>query len=284
MTEDRSGYVLGSSPQERQRLDLQSEYYRPATEDALRRGGLRPGMHVLEIGAGTGGMTLVAADVVGAGGAVVAVEASADSVATATSAARSRGLDHVAFEQADVLGWEPPRRFDALIGRLVLMYLPDPAAEVQRLARAVAPGGLVLFQDFAISAARQHPETAVFRVALDRTLAAFEAAGCPTDMGYDLGRVLRAAGLPEPRMSIGGRWEDGPDATAYQLLTEVTRTLLPVMVSRGLATEAEVDVDHLEERLRAAAAEAGSGVSAPLLVTAWSHTAPSSHRSRAAHP
>jgi hypothetical protein len=157
------------------------------------------------------------------------------------------------------------------------MYLPDPAAEVQRLARAVAPGGLVLFQDFAISAARQHPETAVFRVALDRTLAAFEAAGCPTDMGYDLGRVLRAAGLPEPRMSIGGRWEDGPDATAYQLLTEVTRTLLPVMVHLGLATEAEVDVDHLEERLRAAAAEAGSGVSAALLVTAWSHTAPSSH-------
>ena len=63
-------------------------------------------------------------------------------------------------------------------------------------------------------------------------------------------------------MSIGGRWEDGPDATAYRLLAEVTRTLLPVMVSAGVATEAEVDVDHLEERLRGAAAEAGSGVGA----------------------
>ena len=272
MTDDPGGYVLGSAPRERQRLDLQSEYYRPATEDALRRGGLRPGMHVLEIGSGTGGMTFVAADIVGAGGAVVAVEASADSVATATSTARSRGLDHVRFEQADVLGWVPPRSFDALIGRLVLMYLPDPAAEVRRLAQAVVPGGLVLFQDFAISAARQHPETAVFRVVLDRTLAAFEAAGRPTDMGYDLGRVLRGAGLHDPGMSFGGRWEDGPDATAYQLLAEVTRTLLPVMVSRGLASEAEVDVDHLVERLRAAAAEAGSGVSAAPLVTAWSHT------------
>jgi hypothetical protein len=63
------------------------------------------------------------------------------------------------------------------------MHLPDPAAVVRRLARAVVPGGLVLFQDFAISAARQHPKTAVFRVALDRTLAAFEAAGRPTHMG-----------------------------------------------------------------------------------------------------
>ena len=227
MTEDPGGYVLGSTRQELQRLDLQSEYYWPATEDALRRGGLGPGMHVLEIGAGTGGMTLVAADIVGSGGGVVAVEASPDSIATATRNARSRGLDHVVFEQADVLGWEPPRRFDALIGRLVLMYLPDPAAVVRRLARAVVPGGLVLFQDFAVSAARQHPETAVFRVALDRVLAAFEAAGRPTDMGYGLGRVLRAAGLTEPDMSIGGRWEDGPDATGYRLLAEITRTLLP---------------------------------------------------------
>ena len=188
-------------------------------------------MRVLEIGAGTGGMTLVAADVVGGDGAVLAVEASADSVATAAANAGSRGHDHVVFEQADVLGWEPPRRFDALIGRLVLMYLPDPAAVVQRLARAVVPGGLVLFQDFAISAARQRPETAVFRVALDRVLAAFEAAGRPTDMGYGLGRVLRAAGLPDRDMSVGGRWEDGPDATAYRLLAEITRTLLPVMVN-----------------------------------------------------
>ena len=272
MTEDLDGYVLGSSPDELQRLDVQSEYYRPATEDALRRGGLGPGMHVLEIGAGTGGMTVVAADLVGRGGAVLAVEASADSVATAAGSARSRGLDHVVFEQADVVGWEPPRTFDALVGRLVLMYLPDPAAVVGRLARAVVPGGLVLFQDFAMSAARQYPETPVFRVALDRALAAFEAAGRPTDMGYGLGGVLRAAGLPEPVMSIGGRWEDGPDATAYRLLAEATRTLLPLMVIRGVATEAEVDVDHLEERLRAAAAEAGSGVSAPPLVTAWSHT------------
>ena len=37
MTEDSGGYVLGSTRQERQRLDVQSEYYRPATEDALRR-------------------------------------------------------------------------------------------------------------------------------------------------------------------------------------------------------------------------------------------------------
>jgi hypothetical protein len=49
------------------------------------------------------------------------------------------------------------------------------------------------------------------------------------------------------------------------------------MVDHGVATGAEVDADHLEERLRGAAAEAGSGVGAPPLVTAWSHTPRTAH-------
>ena len=130
----------------------------------------------------------------------------------------------------------------------------------------------MLFQDFAMTAARQQPETEVFRVTLARVLQSFIAAGFPTEMGYGLGRVLRAAGLPQPQRSVAARWEEGPDAMAYRILAEVTRTLLPVMTRLGVATE--VDIDTLESRLRRAAAEAGSGVCAPLLVTAWTRRAP----------
>ena len=45
------------------------------------------------------------------------------------------------------------------------------------------------------------------------------------------------------------------------------------MTRLGVATAAEVDIDTLETRLRRAAAEAGSGVGAPLLVTAWTRRA-----------
>ena len=85
--------------------------------------------------------------------------------------------------------------------------------------------------------------------------------------------MLRAAGLSQPQMSVAARWEEEPDAMAYRILAEVTRTLLPVMTRLGVATAAEVDIDTLESRLRRAAAEAGSGVCAPLLVSAWSRRA-----------
>ena len=273
MAEGARGYVLGADPAELERLNVQAAYYRPATEDALRRGGLGPGMRVLDLGCGNGGVTFVAAEIVGPDGSVHGVDAASEPLAQATSAAARRRLATVTFEQADLLTYEPAQSVDALIGRLVLMYLPEPAAVVRRLAEKVTPGGLVLFQDFAMTSARQRPETEVFRVTLARVLQAFTAAGFPTEMGYGLGRVLRAAGLSQPQMSVAARWEEEPDAMAYRILAEVTRTLLPVMTRLGVATAAEVDIDTLESRLRRAAAEAGSGVCAPLLVSAWSRRA-----------
>src|SRR5262249_36160967 len=41
--------------------------------------------------------------------------------------------------------------FDAAVGRLILMYLPDPAAALRRAAGLVRPGGLVCFHESDLS-------------------------------------------------------------------------------------------------------------------------------------
>jgi len=109
------------------------------------------------------------------------------------------------------------------------------------------------------------------RLGLDNMLAALRAVGVPTDLGYDLGRVFRGAGLGTPTTTMAARWEDGPDAVAYGLLAAVVRTLLPVITAHRIATAAEVDIDTLEDRLRTASHQ-GSGVLAALLVSAWART------------
>jgi SAM-dependent methyltransferase len=262
-------YVLGADDNEQSRLDLQAAYYRMATLDALHWAGLREGMSVLDLGSGTGAVTLDAARLVGPSGSVVGVDASAEAVAAARSRATEAGLDNVRFEQADLDHWAPDRHFDLLTGRLISMYLPDPAATVRRLSEALRPGGVVLLQEFVMSACRQLPETPLFGQTMQRVLAAFAAVGAPTDLGYALGAVLRGAGLEQPTMTLAGRYEDGPDAVAYALLVGITRTLAPAIIGHRLATAAELDLDTLEERLRTAGGQARAGAVPPLLVSAW---------------
>lgn len=271
MTTTKNAYALGAQDDELDRLDLQGSYYRMATIDALRWAGVEPGMTVLDIGSGTGAVAFDAARVVGPTGSVLGVDLAEASVQTATERAARLGLDNVTFQQADLTSWQPEATFDALTGRLITMYLPNPPAAIAALSRAVRPGGVVLLQEFAMSTGRPVEGAALLQLTIDRMLAAFRAVGAPTDLGLDLGRVFRGAGLGTPTMTVASRWEDGPDAVAYALLAGITRTLLPVMEAHHIATAAEVDIDTLEDRLRATSDQV-SGALAPLLVSAWART------------
>jgi ubiquinone/menaquinone biosynthesis C-methylase UbiE len=274
MTTTENEYLLGSKDDELDRLDLQAGNYRMATIDAMRWAGIEPGMKVLDIGSGTGAVAFEAARLVGPTGSVLGLDIAEVPVRTANERAVRLGLDNVSFQQADLATWQPEETFDVfdvLTGRLITMYLPDPSTVIASLSRALRPGGIVLLQEFAISSAQQIDGAALFQRALDRVLAAFRAVGVPTDLGYGLGHVFRGAGLGTPTMTVAARWEDGPDAVAYGLLAAVTRTLLPVMTAHHIAAADEVDIDTLEDRLREAGHE-GSGVQAPLLVSAWART------------
>lgn len=236
MTTTKNAYALGSNDDEFDRLDLQGRYYRMATVDALRWAGIEPGMTVLDLGSGTGAVAFDAARLVGPTGSVLGVDIAEAPVQTATERAARLGLDNVSFLQADLASWQPEATFDAMTGRLITMYLPDPPTAIASLSRAVRPGGIVMLQEFAISTGRQVGGAAIFDQTLDRVLAAFRAVGAPTDLGFDLGRVFRGAGLGTPTMTVASRFEDGPDAVAYGLLAGITRTLLPAMIAHRTAS------------------------------------------------
>lgn len=265
----QDSYVLGSGEHELARLDAQSEYYRPTTMDAMRWAGVRPGMRVLDLGSGTGGVALVVARLVGSGGSVLGVDRDPVAVRTATRSAEAAEVGNASFVEADLTTWSSDEGFDLITGRFITLYLARPAEVIARLARLLRPGGTVLLQEVTISATTQIPETTSFRRTLDLVKTGLRTAGIALDLGLDLARVFESAGLPRPTMMVGGRWEPGPDAITYTLLTAITRTLLPILAAHGIAAEAEVEIDTLEQRLRTEAAEAGSAVGAPLLVSAW---------------
>jgi SAM-dependent methyltransferase len=135
-----SGRQRGLDERRQRRLQRHLERLR---DRVLRGARLRPGEHVLDVGAGTGLIALAARRRVGPSGLVVALDISHDALQESERAAaaepdaaplRTIRADATRLPLADA-------SFDAVFTRSVLMYLPDHAAGVREIHRVLRPGG-----------------------------------------------------------------------------------------------------------------------------------------------
>lgn len=269
-TNSTSDYVLGHADAELQRLAEQAAFYADLTEDAFRRAGLAPGMRVLDVGCGAGDVSLLAAAAVGPTGEVLGIDRSADAVATAERRAAAAGVAHARFAVSEIDAVAPgDAGFDAIVGRLVLLYQPDPAAVVRALARLARPGGVLVFQEFDMHSARSTPVVPTYQWCCDRIIALYDRAGLEPDMGSKLFATFVRAGLPAPTMVGAGRVEGGADSYVYRYFAATMRSLLPMFERLGVATATEIDIDTLEARMRTEAVERTASLVLPAFVAAW---------------
>jgi SAM-dependent methyltransferase len=263
------GYVLGHDDAELERLMLQSRFFGVLTEQLLRDAGLAPGMTVLDVGCGAGDVSLLAARMVGPRGRVIGVDASAAAIALARRRAQAMGFEHVELRTGDLATFDLDGPVDALIGRLVLIHLPDPSAVLKRLAARVAPGGIIAFHEIHIAGAMAVPPCPLFETLVRRLHETLQRVGVDPSTGLRLAQIFLGAGLPKPEMLLGARVEHHTGTEVYANFVEITRTLLPAMEKTGVATRAEVDLPTLRDRLCAEAAANSATLVGPALIGAW---------------
>jgi SAM-dependent methyltransferase len=265
-----STYALGHGDAEIQRLLLQAKLYDDYTEHALRLAGLRPGMRVLDVGCGPGDVSFAAARLVGPAGTVLGVDASADIIELARTRAAELAVSSVHFEQAAIADIVLDEPVDAVIGRLILMHVPDPVATLRQLAGLVRPGGVIAFSEFVMTAATTVPELPLWRVARDAIAGAFTGLGLDPAFAATLPTLFRQAGLGAPRLTLGAP-VGGPDNTELPaFVAETWRSMLPAAEQLGLVPDDLADADTLLPRLREEATTAEAVVTAPAMISAWS--------------
>jgi ubiquinone/menaquinone biosynthesis C-methylase UbiE len=271
MIEPNDNYPLGYTEDEARRLAAQAAFFEDLTGDVFRRAGIGPDMHVLDLGCGVGDVSFLAAGMVGAAGTVLGIDRNASSIETARHRAMDLGFSNAQFEVSELDTFaDNGRRFDALIGRLVLLYLPDPAATLRRLRNFLRPGGVIAFQEIDMDQVSQFPTSELFSRVGSWIIAGFQAGGAETNMGRRLLSTFLRAGLPRPTMIATTRVESGPDTYAYTYLTGILRSLLPLVERTGLASPQEVAIDTLADRLRQDATANEIVTFLPRMVGAWS--------------
>jgi ubiquinone/menaquinone biosynthesis C-methylase UbiE len=266
------GSIRPSSPAPFEEIDrptLSAAAFEPHTASVFLQAGLERGMRVLDVWSGAGDVAFVAREIVGPYGHVTGFDVSGSSVALANARAASRQYGNVGFVEADVDKLPFGREFDAIVGRVVLMYRRDLVTDLKALVRHLRPGGLVILQETDLLTGKTVPAAPVVDQVRDWMLDAFAQAGIEMEMGHKLYQTFKAAGLPAPQMEIDG-FIGGVEDVSPALFANVVRMLVPHLEALGVATAEEIQVDTLEERMRADLAQSGGVMSTPLLIGAWS--------------
>src|SRR6516164_2238056 len=264
-----STYVLGHADVEVQRRLLQGRLYNDYTEHALRLAGLRPGMRVLGIGCGPGDVSFVAARLVGQTGTALGVGAAPAMIELARARAVEKGFSTVQFMQStiDAIALDEP--VDAVIGRLILMHLPDPAATLRQLSNWVRPGGVIAFAENDITDTRSIPDMPLFGQVTAGIVRAFEAMGLSPRFGTTLHAVFQDAGLGAPQLTLGTPIGTAADTDILAYAAEVWRLVSPIAQQMGFAIDELADIDEFVPRFRQEAQAVDALITMPPIITAW---------------
>lgn len=263
-------YTMGRTKSETDRLIEQSVLYDDVTRRFLLRSGISQGMKVLDVGSGAGDVSLTLAEYVGSEGTVIGVDLNAEILETAKTRADAAGYDNIEFIAGDTRTLELPNDFDAVVGRLVLMYMADPADALKHLATHLKPGGIVAFQevDFSPYTVAVHQDTPLINNLIEWGRTAFEKSGAHINMGMDLYKAFTDAGLPEPKLHFEAPMGGPEDWPGYEYLANSFRSILPLIEAYEIATADEVDVDTLAARIQAEVTTSKRPIMLPPHITA----------------
>lgn len=144
-----SGYLLGVSDAELDRLRFQHGVWKPITDAFFDRLHVRKRWKCLDVGSGPGFVTFDLRKRVGPGGEVTALDTSSFYLNRLQLKVKHKGWNNIrcvneSAEEADL----PHRHFDFIFCRWVLNFVPDPRKFITRLISFLRPKGIIAFQDY----------------------------------------------------------------------------------------------------------------------------------------
>ena len=196
MMSDRD-YVLGTQDEEIDRLGLQHRVWRPRMLEAWQRAGINLGQTVIDVGAGPGFASTDLAEIVGPGGRVLALERSGRFLAAIRARAAALGITNIEAREQDVSAEGFGEAVaDAAWCRWVLCFVEQPKRTVAHIARALKPGGVAVFHEYADYGAWQMmPPSADLDRFRTLVMKSWRDAGGEPDIGLTLPGWLEAEGL-----------------------------------------------------------------------------------------
>ncbi|MDR3212171.1 MAG: class I SAM-dependent methyltransferase [Planctomycetota bacterium] len=225
--------------------NLRNEFFHRLLIDS----GIRKDMRVLDVGCGTGDLSIMASELVGDTGEVIGFDISQDALAVAKKTVVEKCLSSVKFIQADIA--ELPHNFgvfDIIIGRRILMYQINTAQSIGSLLPFLSRNGKMVFQESDCMAASFNSTMLPLHTKVQNLIWDTVAKeGGNIYIGMQLYSEMKNAGLKISLLraeAILHTYESGSD------LGWVAKMMASRMIKQNVVIAEELDVETLEYRLQ----------------------------------
>ena len=183
-----------------------ADYYDHAANSFWERFGrsIPAGSRVLDLCCGSGASALPAAQAVGPGGHVVAIDLAVELIRRGQAKAQRLGLANIDFRVADIMAIdEPEASFDFVVCVFGIFFVPDMVTALRQMWSFARPGGTVAVTTWA--AGLFEPVNSAFWTAVQRVRPELFKSFNPWDrLGEPelLRQLFGHAGLPQPVVDV----------------------------------------------------------------------------------
>jgi SAM-dependent methyltransferase len=176
-----------SDPRILNRRTLQADHRHLATL-------LRPGLSVLDVGFGTGAITLGIAEAVGPEGFVLGVDRDPDLLETARR--EHQAVANLRLEHGDATSLTFHSQFDIVTAARTLQWISEPGLAIAKMKEALKPSGMLVVLDYNLAANEWEPDPPAAFVDFYRAFLAWrEASRWDNQMADHLPELFQSAGL-----------------------------------------------------------------------------------------
>jgi ubiquinone/menaquinone biosynthesis C-methylase UbiE len=231
-------YVIRGGHEGYARLQVLARTWWPTTSELLRQAGLGPGMCCLDVGCGSGEVSLELARLVGPGGHVTAIDMDEIKLGLAREAAAGRAIVNVEFRVADVSDWRETTTYDLVYCRFLLQHLRRPLDLLAELWASVSPGGALVVEDADFEAAFCEPPNDGHEFWKRTYCTVLERRGGDPLLGRKLYRYFSDAGIPNPHLDVVQLAHTSGEPKTLPLLT--LEATADAVVAEDVASEEEV--------------------------------------------
>ncbi|RYY96806.1 MAG: methyltransferase domain-containing protein [Chitinophagaceae bacterium] len=257
-------YIIAGGVSGKERLALLGSILNEGTLALLQR--LRPGpvKHFLDLGCGGGSLSIAVARS-GYARQVTGIDFDENIVALARADAGAQELKQVTFVAGDATTLVETNTRNVVYARFLLSHLTDPLAALQKMTRALRPGGLLLVEDVDFAGHFCEPGNNAFARYVELYERSARANGQDPDIGRRLPALLPKAGLQDVGFDlVQPVFQSGPGKMmAYHTLDKIGATLL----HEGLTSATELQ--DLHTALLAFTEDPNSLISMPRIFRVW---------------